>query len=233
MLRQKLLGVLCCAVLGMQAMAADTSVMKKNLEDTFHLKIESIEPTNYGGLYEVVTEDTILYTDDKTSFVIAGTLIDSKTLEDVTEKSLKKLAIKDFAKLPLDKAIKTVYGNGERTLVTFEDPNCGYCKRLYKEVSQLDNVTVYTFLVPILGKDSVKKTTNIWCSSNPSATWKAWMKDGVTPPEVKACDSEPTKDALMYARKFQLQGTPMLLTANGERINGYGTKEMIEQVLSK
>lgn len=228
---QKLVGVLLAALCS-HAMA-DTSEIKTNLENAFHLKIESVEQTKYNGLYEVVTEDTILYTDDKGSFVIAGSLIDTKTLEDVTEVSMKKLAVKDFAKLPLDKAIKTVYGKGERTLVTFEDPNCGYCKRLYKETSQLDNVTVYTFLVPILGKDSVKKTSAIWCSKDPSAAWKAWMKDGEAPAEVSSCDKEPTKEVMTYARKIQLQGTPVLLMANGERMNGYGNKEMIEQMLSK
>lgn len=228
---QRVFGVLL-AVLCTQAMAS-TDEIKSNLENVFHLKVENVEKTNYGGLYEVITEDTILYTDEHGSFVIAGSLIDTKTLEDVTEKSMKKLAAKDFSKLPLNKAIKTVYGNGERVLVTFEDPNCGYCKRLYKEVSQMDNLTVYTFLVPILGKDSVKKTTDIWCSSNPSETWRAWMKDGVPPPEAQSCGTEPTREVMSYARKIQLQGTPVLLMANGERMNGYGDKKVIEELLSK
>ncbi|WP_052019359.1 disulfide isomerase DsbC N-terminal domain-containing protein [Pelistega indica] len=41
---------------------ADTNEIKANLEKAFDLKVESIEKTNYGGLYEVVTQDTILYT---------------------------------------------------------------------------------------------------------------------------------------------------------------------------
>lgn len=220
------------AVLCSQAMA-DTAEIKNNLENAFNLHVESIEKTKYDGLYEVVTEDTILYTNEKGSFVFVGNLIDTSTLENVTEVSMKKLATKDFAALPLDKAIKTVHGKGERKLVTFEDPNCGYCKRLYKETAQLDNVTIYTFLVPILGKDSVKKTSAIWCSPDPAAAWKAWMKDGIAPKEVESCDKEPTKEVMAYARKIQLRGTPVVIMANGERMNGYGTKETIETMLNK
>ncbi|WP_071058425.1 DsbC family protein [Pelistega sp. MC2] len=211
---------------------ADTNEIKANLEKAFDLKVESIEKTNYGGLYEVVTQDTILYTDEKGSFVIAGSLIDTKTLEDVTEARMKKLTAIDFNSLPLDKALKRVHGNGERVLATFEDPNCGYCKRLYSEIDKLDNVTVYTFLIPILGKDSVKKTTNIWCAKDRNAAWSAWMKEHKTPTDAENCE-EPTNEILALARKLQIRGTPMVLMANGERMNGYGSASAIEELLSK
>lgn len=226
------IAALLTALLGTQAMAADMEALKNQLQKTFGLSIESVEPTPYANLYEVITSDTILYTDEKGSFVLAGSLIDSKTLENLTDKSLKKLAIQDFKKFPLDKAIKTVYGNGERKIITFEDPNCGFCRRLYGEMPKVDNVTVYTFLVPILGSDSVKKVRDIWCSEDRSATWKAWMKDRKTPATAKACD-EPTEEVMTYARKIQLQGTPVILMENGERMNGYGTAEMIKEALNK
>ncbi|MDY3330488.1 MAG: DsbC family protein [Pelistega sp.] len=211
---------------------AGPAEIQKSLEESFNLKIESVEKTAYGDLYEVVTEDTIIYTDEKASFVIAGSLIDAKTREDITEKSLKKLAAADFKKLPLDKAVKTVYGKGERQIITFEDPNCGYCKRLYQELSTLDNVTVYTFLIPILGKDSVQKVSHIWCSKDRAETWKAWMKDGVKP-AAASCDDEPTDEVMAYARKLQVRGTPMVLMANGERMNGYAQASVIEEALSR
>ncbi len=146
--------------------------------------------------------------------------------------SSSQLASADFKKLPLDKAVKTVYGNGERQIITFEDPNCGYCKKLYQELSKLDNVTVHTFLVPILGQDSVRKVSNIWCAKDRAAVWKAWMQDGVKPAEA-SCDDEPTAEVMSYARKLQVRGTPMLLMANGERMNGYAQASVIEATLSK
>jgi thioredoxin-related protein len=40
--------------------------------------------------------------------------------------------------LPLALAVKQVRGDGKRVFATFEDPNCGYCKRLAKETARLD-----------------------------------------------------------------------------------------------
>lgn len=211
---------------------ANPAQIQKSLEESFHLKVESVEKTPYGDLYEVVTSETILYTDEKASFILAGSLIDTKTREDITEKSLKKLAAADFKKLPLDKAVKTVYGKGERQIITFEDPNCGYCKKLYQELSTIDNVTVYTFLIPILGKDSAAKVSHIWCAKNRSAAWKEWMLNGVKPAEA-TCDDEPTAEVMGYARKLQVRGTPMILMANGERMNGYARASVIQEALTQ
>ena len=68
-------------------------------------------------------------------------------------------------------------------------PNCGYCKRLAKELQKLDNVTVYVFLYPILSEDSVRKSKQIWCSADRSKAWNDWMIDGKTPSGREDCDT--------------------------------------------
>ena len=60
------------------------------------------------------------------------------------------------------------------TVVVFSDFHCGYCKRLEKDIQQLKDVTVYTFLIPILGGDSPDKTRAIWCAKDGSSAWLAW-----------------------------------------------------------
>ena len=75
-----------------------------------------------------------------------------------------KLAAASLAK-STDSAVKRVKGNGKRVIYTFEDPNCGYCKELQKELAKLNDVTIYTFLWPILSQDSVDKSKAIWCAA--------------------------------------------------------------------
>ena len=60
----------------------------------------------------------------------------------------------DFASLPFDHAIMTVQGNGSRKLAVFADPYCPYCRTLERRLSELSDVTIYTFLFPILTPDS-------------------------------------------------------------------------------
>ena len=94
-----------------------------------------------------------------------------------------------FEQLPLRDAIVTVNGKGSRALAVFSDPNCPYCKRLERELAQLPDVRLYTFLIPVLGPDSELKSRRIWCAAQPQASWRRWMLDGVEPAEA-ACEAQ-------------------------------------------
>lgn len=139
------------------------------------LHVEKISKTPYNGLYEVYLNGQIIYTDDKFSFLIVeGRLVDPKTKTDVTRERLEALTRIDFSTLPLDQAIKVVKGNGSRKIAVFSDPDCPYCKRLEdRELSKIDNVTVYTFLYPLeqLHPDAGRKATAIWCSADRGKAW--------------------------------------------------------------
>ena len=138
---------LALATLSMASANADEAEIKKAMEAKLGAKVESVTKSGFLGLYEVYSEGNILYTDEKmTAFVAGGQLIDCKSMKNVTEERMRKLTAIKFSELPLDRAIKQVRGSGKRVMATFEDPNCGYCKRLAKDLQRLDSATVYTFL---------------------------------------------------------------------------------------
>ena len=131
---------------------ANEANLKKAIEAAYpKFKVESVVKTPYAGLYEVFMGGQIIYTDEKLTFLIAeGRLVDPKTKKDVTGERLEELTKIDFNSLPLDQAIKVVKGNGSRKLVVFSDVDCPFCKRLEQnELSNIDNVTIYTFVYPI------------------------------------------------------------------------------------
>ena len=80
-----------------------------------------------------------------------GPIVDTATEVNLTEKRLQEFSKFVFKDLPFKDAIKMVKGDGSRVIATFEDPNCGFCRKQMTEVEKLDNVTIYTFLIPILG----------------------------------------------------------------------------------
>lgn len=193
--------------------------------------VESVAKTPYGGLYEVVlTNGQLVYTDATVSFLVDGRVIDTKSRLDVTKQRLEQLSAIDFSTLPLDHAIKQVKGNGERVLVSFEDPNCGYCKRLGQELTRLDNVTIYTFLYPILSQDSHQKSKNIWCAQDQSEAWNAWILAGKTPPSAE-CDSSVVEQNVALGRSLNIQGTPTMFLADGTRLGGYLPADQLEQAI--
>ncbi len=213
---------------------ADEADIKKAMEAKLGAKVVSVTKSGYLGLYEIYAEGNIFYTDEKMTAIILGAqLIDGKTMKNVTEERMKKLTAIKFSELPLDRAIKHVRGDGKRVLATFEDPNCGYCKRLAKELQKLDNVTVYTFLYPILSEDSLRKSRQIWCSSDRAKAWNDWMVDGKAPPAKEDCDTGAVTRNQEFGRKLNITGTPTIFFADGERVPGAMPIDQIEQRLGK
>ena len=214
--------------------SADEVDVKKAMEAKLGTKVESVTKSGYLGLYEVYADGNILYTDEKmTAFIAGGQLIDGKSLKNVTDERMRKLTAIKFSDLPLERAIKQVRGDGKRVLATFEDPNCGYCKRLAKDLQKLDNVTIYTFLLPILSEDSLKKSKQIWCSADRTKAWNDWMLEGRAPGGKDDCDTSAVTKNQEFGRRLNISGTPTIFFADGERVPGAIPLPKLEQKLSQ
>jgi len=210
---------------------ATENVIKHTLEDRLGgAKIDSVIKTPYLGLYEVHIGSEIIYTDAKMRYIFNGSIIDTKTMQNLTQKRLSELNAISWNDLPLDAAFKTVHGKGKRVLAVFVDPNCPYCKRFEKELVKVDDITVYTFLFPILSQDSHQKAQAIWCSADKSKAWSDWMLNGKVPVAAK-CDT-PIAQNLAFARKNNITGTPTLIFANGQRVPGAISAERLEKMLA-
>jgi thiol:disulfide interchange protein DsbC len=136
----------------------------------------------------------------------------------------------DFKSLPIKDAIVIVRGKGERKMAIFEDPNCGYCKRFERELQNIDNVTVYLFLYPILGKDSVDKSKAIWCAKDQSKAWQDFMLRDQAPNST-GCDAAALKRNVEFGQKQKINGTPTTIFSDGSRISGAVEITQIEKML--
>ena len=206
--------------LALTATAQEPAIRKTLAERIPQLeKIDEVRATPMGGLYEVRVGTDLFYTDAKGNFLIQGELIDTKARRNLTEDRINKLTAVDFNALPLQDAFATVRGNGKRKLVVFADPNCGYCKRFERDLQNVDNVTIYTFLYPILSPDSAEKSRNIWCAKDRNNAWNDWMLREKTPAAASS-DTAALQRNLAFGKKHKITGTPTLLFANGARVPG-------------
>jgi thiol:disulfide interchange protein DsbC len=197
-------------------------------------KIDEINRTPIAGLFEVRFGGTeILYSDATGEHVLVnGAMVETKTRTDLTEARIEKLLAIDFDKLPLKDAVVLKQGSGARKMAVFVDPNCGYCKRFERDLSTVKDVTIYTFLIPILGPDSTMKTRDIWCAKDAPKAWRAWMLDGLVPPKSAAgCDSAAVDRNLEFSRKHRINGTPAVLFEDGTRKPGAIPLELVEKLL--
>lgn len=183
-------------------------------------KVVSVTKTPYSGLFEIVVNGDVIYTDAKAQYLFVGRVVDTQTFQDYTKARLDVINEVAFSDLPLKSAIKRVKGNGKRVIAVFEDPNCGYCKRFNQTLQDIDNITVYTFLYNILSPDSVAKGRDIWCAADRSKAWEDWMLQGKLPaPAADSC-SAPHEQVLALGRKMRVTGTPTIIFTDGSRIPG-------------
>ncbi len=213
---------------------AQEATIRKNLGERIPNlpKIDEITKSPMPGLYEVRIGGTdIVYTDAEGNFLIQGNLIDTKQRRNLTEERIEKLTAIDFGALPVKDAFTIVRGDGKRKLAVFEDPNCGYCKRFEADLQKVNNVTIHMFLLPILGKDSMEKSKNIWCAKDRAKAWSDWMLRDIIP-AAATCDTTALTRNVEFSRKHKITGTPTLVFADGSRVPGAISAAQVDKLLT-
>jgi len=219
--------------LSLSATAQEAAIRKTLAERIPQMeKIDEVQPTSMPGLYEVRIGTDIFYTDAKGNYLIQGELIDTRARRNLTEDRINKLSAVDFAALPFKDAFTIVRGDGKRKLAVFEDPNCGYCKRFERDMQNVDNVTVYLFLYPILSPDSAEKSRNIWCAKDRAAAWEDYMVRDKAP-TAATCDTSALQRNLAFGKKYKITGTPTLIFADGSRVPGAIPAKDVEKRLGE
>ncbi len=229
----KTLFVSTLTLLCLSASAQEAAIRKNLAERVPQLqKIDEISKTPLANLYEVRVNGTeIFYTDAEANFLIQGQIIDTRQRRNLTEERIDKLTAVSFDSLPLKDAFTVVRGNGKRKLAVFEDPNCGYCKRFERDLEKVTNVTIHTFLYPILSPDSTDKSKNIWCAKDKAKSWQDWMLREQTPANA-SCDTTAITRNVELGKKHKITGTPTLIFADGSRVPGAINTQQIEKYLT-
>lgn len=222
--------LLCVAI----AATAQEAIIKKAVEDRIGngFKVDSVMRSPVPGLFEVRIGTDVFYSDEKGQYLIMGQIQDMKPGKNYTQDRIDGLAL-DAVFSPANKAnaLKMVKGNGKREVAVFEDANCGYCKKLRNELEKLTNVTVYTYIIPILSQDSETKMRGIWCAKDRNKSYDDWMMRGVVPAAADERCSVPVEQNQALAKNLRVTGTPAIFFTNGKRkrVPGYIDAAQIEE----
>lgn len=214
--------------------AETMALIEKNFKAEFpQVSVEKITPFR-AGLWEVFGSAGIVYTDATGSLLIQGPVSELASKRNLTEERLSVLQKFDWTAIDKSKAIKIVQGNGKREMAVFADPSCGFCKKFETDLPKLENVTIYTFLVDVLGPKSTERARNIWCSGDNEKradVWKKQMVDSVEA-ETKEC-ADVTKANMDVSRKAGVRGTPTTFFPDGTRLVGALPIEQFSEALNK
>jgi len=223
-----LLLLACAATIAGASEARIKTALQKKYPD---IAIESVIKTPMAGIYEVFANGQLIYADEKAAYLFTNaSLIDTDKKVNLTEERMSRLTAIRFDQLPLDLALKKVKGKGTRKLAYFGDPNCGYCKKFELDLAKINDVTVYVFLYPVLGPDSLAKTKSIWCSKDRVKAWDDQLVNGIAPTAPGGCDT-PIEKILAFGRQKNISGTPTMFFADGVRVPGAIPADHLEQRL--
>ncbi len=213
---------------------ADEAAIRKALTERYPgIEIGTVAPSPIPGLLEVFANGEIIYVNETGDYLLPGPLIDTRSKTNLTRKRMEQMPQLDFSSLPLDKAIKITRGKGERRLAVFSDPECPFCKKLERELAQVDNVKLYIFPYPLveLHPRALAISKAIWCAPDKAQAWQDYLIEGKAPPESKDCDN-PVESIMALGRRLGINGTPALIFSNGVRRNGAVPAAEIEKLLN-
>lgn len=207
--------------------------IREKLSASIGVKVESVSETPFENFYEGFAGGQIVYTNRDVSMIVVGALIDPATMTNLTAQRLGELTAVPFDDLPLEDAIKIVRGKGTRVMASFEDPNCGYCRKFVRDSTALKDVTIYTFLMPMLSDDSWAKSRAVWCAKDREKAWTELMTAGKSPALAdQKCDTSVLERNVALGRSHGIHGTPTLIFADGTRVPGAIPAAQIEVRLS-
>lgn len=188
-----------------------------------------VEKTPIAGIYAVVFNDLIKYTDGSGRFIFRGAKLEDRQGNDLGQKILKKAAVVQGKKnlgavAAISEQEMIVYkSHNERTHITvFTDTDCPFCYKLHQEMDTYlaNGVTVRYLFFPREGKGSAsyQDAISVWCSDNRLQALDA-VESGQSI-ETKRC-RHPVDKHLVAVKRLNLMGTPVIMLEDGRLMHGY------------
>lgn len=211
---------------------ADVATVSKNIKQQHpQLKLDNIQATEMKGIYSASMDGQVVYLNEDAQHILAGSMIRLKDQHNLTKDLLIQQNSVDWKKLPLQDAIKSVRGTGKRQIAIFSDPNCPYCKQLEAELKKLDNITIYTFILPLKAQ-SVAPSKQVYCEKNPALAWENLITKAQLPTSQSSC-ANPVERNIVLAHRLGVNGTPAIIFSNGFKVMGAYPAAQIEQIFKE
>ena len=211
---------------------ADVATVSKNVKQQHpQLKLDNIQATEMKGIYSASMDGQVVYLNEDAQHILAGSMIRLKDQHNLTKDLLIQQNSVDWKKLPLQDAIKSVRGTGKRQIAIFSDPNCPYCKQLEAELKKLDNITIYTFILPLKAQ-SVAPSKQVYCEKNPALAWENLITKAQLPTSQSSC-ANPVERNIVLAHRLGVNGTPAIIFSNGFKVMGAYPAAQIEQIFKE
>jgi len=213
---------------------ADTKI-KARLEKMLSpgYEIGATKETPIKGLFEVVVGANVIYVSGDGKYMIDGRLIDLTSQKDLTELRQAMFRKRAIDKIDEDRMVIFAPGKYKHTITVFTDIDCGYCRKLYREIADYgtEGLRVRYLFLPRAGvdSDSFKKSVSVWCADDRhQALTDAKVGKSL---ETKSCRN-PIQDHLELSKQLGISGTPTIVLESGDLVPGYVSAKRLAAMLN-
>ncbi|MGI9329924.1 MAG: DsbC family protein [Gammaproteobacteria bacterium] len=186
------------------------------------------------GIYEVRYGQNILYVTEDARYMVQGDIFDLKTEKNLTEarRTVARVkAIDDMGESSM--IVFEPEGEAARTITVFTDIDCGYCRKLHREIADYNEqgFRVRYLFFPRSGPntESWSKADGVWCADDRNAALTQAKRGEVI--QAADCGVTPTDQHYELGKSFGIRGTPAIITGDGTLIPGYvPADELIDRI---
>jgi len=217
---------------------ADENKIKQKIEKILPsgAEIESIQPSKFPGIYKVFYGDLQpIYVSSDGSYFIYGDMfeITPNKILNLTDKEISSKRKELILGLDSSKLISFPSDNEIYAVTVFTDVECGYCRKLHKEIEEYNNLGISinyaAFPRSGIGTNAFTKMVGAWCSNNPQKAITS-LKKGNNP-NLDFCDTQPVSKHYAVGQKIGITGTPAIITSDGNLLPGYIPPDQLLELL--
>ena len=191
------------------------------------MSVGEIRASAIPGLFEVdIAGGDTLYMPADGNYLISGTAyrIETGKFVSIADERMKPVrAAKLDAVNKSDMVVFSPEGKPKAHIFVFTDIDCGFCRKLHKEVPELNalGVEVRYLAFPRAGvpSPSADKLATVWCSDDRKATLTQLKSGGSVP--TKTCANNPVPNQYKLGNELGVSGTPAIFMPDGTLLPGF------------
>ena len=188
------------------------------------IQVEHIAAAPVPGFRQVIAGGQVIYVSDDGKYLFQGDLLDIVNRRDLADEAMAVVRKDVLATLPeTDRIVYAPTGATKHTVVVLTDVECGYCRKFHNDIAEYTKrgirVEYLAFPRAGIGSPDYRKMVAVWCAPDRRKALTDAKNDRAVP--QGACPRSPVDMQYNAGLRMGLEGTPMILDANGHQLGGY------------
>lgn len=227
--------VMCLVLSPISSFADEADIKSTLLKAIPSLDITEVKKSEIDGLYSVIANGQTLFSNKDGSFFITGELYSAVggKLINLSEVKREQTRADQLAGIkPSDKIVFPAKGETKARIAVFTDIDCGYCRKLHKEVPKMNEMGIEVSYLAYpragIGSESYNKIVSAYCAKDQLKALTD-AKQGKTIDSI-TCEN-PVAAQLQLGQEMGVTGTPAIVLETGQLVPGYMPADRLGKLL--